>query len=65
MSGHSKWHTIKNQKAATDAKRGQMFTKLTREIIVRRVKAALVLIATIPCAWLCSVRKTAVCLGQY
>jgi YebC/PmpR family DNA-binding regulatory protein len=34
MSGHSKWHTIKNQKAATDAKRGQMFTKLTREIIV-------------------------------
>ena len=34
MSGLSKWHTIKNQKAATDAKRGQMFTKLTREIIV-------------------------------
>ena len=34
MSGHSKWHTIKNQKAATDAKRGQMCTKLTREIIV-------------------------------
>ena len=34
MSGHSKWHTIKNQKAATDAKRSQMFTKLTREIIV-------------------------------
>jgi YebC/PmpR family DNA-binding regulatory protein len=34
MSGHSKWHTIKNQKAATDAKRGQMFTKLTREVIV-------------------------------
>jgi YebC/PmpR family DNA-binding regulatory protein len=33
MSGHSKWHTIKNQKAATDAKRGQMFTKLTREVI--------------------------------
>jgi YebC/PmpR family DNA-binding regulatory protein len=34
MSGHSKWHSIKHQKAATDAKRGQMFTKLTREIIV-------------------------------
>ena len=34
MSGHSKWHTIKNQKAATDAKRGQTFTKLTREIIL-------------------------------
>jgi YebC/PmpR family DNA-binding regulatory protein len=34
VSGHSKWHSIKHQKAATDAKRGQMFTKLTREIIV-------------------------------
>jgi len=40
MSGHSKWHTIKNQKAATDAKRGQMFTKLTREIIVAARKGA-------------------------
>lgn len=34
MSGHSKWHSIKHQKAATDAKRGNLFTKLTREIIV-------------------------------
>ena len=34
MSGHSKWASIKHQKAATDAKRGQLFTKLTREIIV-------------------------------
>jgi YebC/PmpR family DNA-binding regulatory protein len=34
MSGHSKWSSIKHQKAATDAKRGAMFTKLTREIIV-------------------------------
>ena len=34
MSGHSKWHTIKHQKGAADAKRGQLFTKLTREIIV-------------------------------
>jgi YebC/PmpR family DNA-binding regulatory protein len=33
MSGHSKWKSIKNQKGATDAKRGQLFTKLTREII--------------------------------
>jgi len=33
MSGHSKWHTIKHQKGAADAKRGQLFTKLTREII--------------------------------
>ena len=34
MSGHSKWHSIKHQKAVTDARRGQLFTKLTREIIV-------------------------------
>jgi YebC/PmpR family DNA-binding regulatory protein len=34
MSGHSKWATIKRKKGAADAKRGQMFTKLTREITV-------------------------------
>ena len=34
MSGHSKWSTIKRQKAATDAKRGQAFTKVLREIQV-------------------------------
>lgn len=34
MSGHSKWSTIKRAKGAADAKRGQLFTKLTREIIV-------------------------------
>ncbi len=34
MSGHSKWATIKRQKAATDAKRGQAFTKLGREITI-------------------------------
>ena len=33
MSGHSKWSTIKHGKAATDARRGKLFTKLTREII--------------------------------
>jgi YebC/PmpR family DNA-binding regulatory protein len=33
MSGHSKWHSIKHQKGIADAKRGQLFTKLTREII--------------------------------
>jgi YebC/PmpR family DNA-binding regulatory protein len=33
MSGHSKWSTIKRQKGANDAKRGALFTKLTREII--------------------------------
>jgi len=34
MSGHSKWHSIKHQKGVADARRGQLFTKLTREIIV-------------------------------
>ena len=34
MSGHSKWATIKRKKAATDARRGQVFTKLIREITV-------------------------------
>ena len=32
MSGHSKWSTIKRKKGAADAKRGQVFTKLAREI---------------------------------
>lgn len=34
MSGHSKWSTIKHGKAVTDARRGQLFTKLAKEIIV-------------------------------
>lgn len=34
MSGHSKWHTIKHKKAATDAKRGRVFTKVIKEITV-------------------------------
>ena len=34
MSGHSKWHTIKHKKGATDAKRGKIFTKLIKEITV-------------------------------
>jgi YebC/PmpR family DNA-binding regulatory protein len=32
MSGHSKWSTIKHKKQATDARRGQLFTRLAREI---------------------------------
>ncbi|RJQ50809.1 MAG: YebC/PmpR family DNA-binding transcriptional regulator [Actinobacteria bacterium] len=34
MSGHSKWHSIKHKKGAVDAKRGKLFTRLTRAIIV-------------------------------
>jgi len=34
MSGHSKWSSIKHQKAANDAKKGQQFTKMAREITI-------------------------------
>jgi YebC/PmpR family DNA-binding regulatory protein len=34
MSGHSKWSTIKRKKQAEDAKRGQVFTKLGRELMI-------------------------------
>ena len=34
MSGHSKWSSIKHKKAATDAKRGKLYTKLIKEITV-------------------------------
>ena len=34
MSGHSKWATIKHKKGAADAKRGQIFTKLIKEISI-------------------------------
>ena len=34
MSGHSKWATIKHKKAATDARRGKVFTKLIRELTI-------------------------------
>lgn len=34
MSGHSKWHSIKHKKAATDSKRGRAFTKVIKEITI-------------------------------
>lgn len=34
MSGHSKWSTIKRKKGAEDAKRGKIFTRITREIMM-------------------------------
>ncbi|HYM51664.1 MAG TPA: YebC/PmpR family DNA-binding transcriptional regulator [Candidatus Limnocylindrales bacterium] len=34
MSGHSKWSTIKHKKAVTDARKGQQFTKMAREITI-------------------------------
>lgn len=34
MSGHSKWANIKHRKAASDAKRAKVFTKITKEIVI-------------------------------
>jgi len=34
MSGHSKWSTIKHKKGALDAKKGKLFTKISKEIII-------------------------------
>src|SRR3989304_8039706 len=34
MSGHSKWSTIKRKKGAADAKRGAVFTRLNRELVM-------------------------------
>ncbi|MGA0128220.1 MAG: YebC/PmpR family DNA-binding transcriptional regulator, partial [Burkholderiales bacterium] len=34
MAGHSKWANIKHRKAAADAKRGKVFTRLIKEITV-------------------------------
>ncbi len=34
MSGHSKWSKVKHQKAGEDARRGQLFTKLSRELTI-------------------------------
>ncbi len=34
MSGHSKWHTIRRSKGAADQRRGQLFTKLARDIAI-------------------------------
>ena len=34
MSGHNKWSTIKHRKGAQDAKRGKLFTKVSKELTV-------------------------------
>ena len=34
MSGHNKWSSIKHKKGAADAKRGKVFTKLGKEIVI-------------------------------
>ena len=34
MSGHNKWSTIKHKKAAADAKKGKVFSRIARELMV-------------------------------
>ncbi len=41
MAGHSKWANIKHRKASQDAKRGKIFTKLIRELVVAARQGAL------------------------
>jgi len=48
MAGHSKFANIKHRKAAQDAKRGKIFTKLIREIVVAtKMGGGPILIATL------------------
>lgn len=50
MAGHSKWANTKHRKAAQDAKRGKIFTKIIRELRQRRVWAAAIRPLTHVCA---------------
>jgi len=50
MSGHSKWATIKRKKGAADAKRGQVFTRLTREIVMAAREGGVMWIRISACA---------------
>jgi len=43
MAGHSKWHNIQHRKGAKDAKRGKVFTKLIKEIVIAAKKGGGVL----------------------
>ena len=43
MAGHSKWHNIQHRKGAQDAKRGKVFTKLIKEIVIAAKKGGGVL----------------------
>jgi len=40
MSGHSKWHSIRHKKGATDAKRGKIFSKLIKELMGSSIEVA-------------------------
>ena len=47
MAGHSKWANIKHRKAAQDAKRGKVFTKIIRELVVAAIKPLHVVLAVL------------------
>ena len=61
MSGHSKWATIKRKKGAADAKRGQVFTRLTREIVMAARDGGVMRISISGCALLSKKRARKVC----
>lgn len=50
MAGHSKWANIKHRKAAQDAKRGKIFTKIIRELTVAARQGGVILMITPVCA---------------
>ncbi|STV52083.1 Probable transcriptional regulatory protein YebC [Klebsiella pneumoniae] len=46
MAGHSKWANTKHRKAAQDAKRGKIFTKIIRELVTAARLAAAIRLPT-------------------
>ena len=50
MAGHSKWANTKHRKAAQDAKRGKIFTKIIRELVTAAKLVAAIRIPTRVCA---------------
>ena len=49
MAGHSKWANTKHRKAAQDAKRGKIFTKIIRELVTAARLAAAIRLPTRVC----------------
>jgi hypothetical protein len=61
MAGHSKWANIKHKKAATDAKRGKIWTRLIKEITVAARMGGGDIAPTRACAWQSTRRPTPTC----
>lgn len=60
MAGHSKWANTKHRKAAQDAKRGKIFTKIIRELVTAARLGAVILLLTRVCVllWIKHYRTT-------